>query len=186
MSYVLDASVIRSFVEGQLKPTGNTLDVAVTGPGWFSIETQAGERYTRDGHFTINNEGTLVTAEGHQVLSDAGPITFGPEDTDITIASDGTISSSEGEKGRLKIVNFDDLRQLQKEGANLFSATSPGETMENPRVAQGYVENSNIVAVSEMARMIEVTRSYISTARSIERLAELKQQAINDLADLRV
>ncbi|MGI9412859.1 MAG: flagellar basal-body rod protein FlgF [Hyphomicrobiales bacterium] len=185
VSYVLDAKVIRNFVEGQLTSTGNKLDVAVTGSGWFAIQTPAGERYTRDGHFTLNNEGTLVTAEGHQVLGDGGPITFAPEETDFAIANDGSISSSAGEKGKLKIVSFDDLRQLQKEGGNLFSSTAPGQTMENPRVAQGYVENSNVVAVSEMARMIEVTRSYISTARSIERLADLKKQAVNDLADLR-
>jgi len=185
VSYVLDARVVRNFVEGPLNATGNPLDVAISGSGWFAIQTPAGERYTRDGHFTLNNEGNLVTAEGHQVLGDGGPINFGPEEADFVVAGDGTVSSSDGEKGKLKIVNFDDLRQLQKEGGNLYSSTAAGQTMENPRVAQGYVENSNVVAVSEMARMIEVTRSYISTARSIERLADLKKQAVNDLADLR-
>lgn len=185
VSYVLDRQVIRSFVEGPLNQTGNPLDVAITGSGWFAIQTPAGERYTRDGHFTLDNEGTLVTAEGYPVLGDGGPITFSPEETNFAVATDGTVSSSDGEKGKLKIVNFEDLRQLQKEGSNLYSTTAPGQIMENPRVAQGFIENSNVVAVSEMARMIEVTRSYTSTARQIERLADLKKQAVKDLADLR-
>ena len=120
------------------------------------------------------------------MLGDGGPINFGPEETDFVVAGDGTVSSSDGEKGKLKIVNFDDLRQLQKDGGNLYSSTAAWpDHGESARVAQGYVESSNVVAVSEMARMIEVTRSYISTARSIERLADLKKQAVNDLADLR-
>ena len=186
VSYVLDATLIRNFVAGQMRQTGNPLDVAIHGSGWFTIETPAGERYTRDGHFTLNEEGTLVTAEGYPVLSSNGTVVFTPEETNIAIASDGTISSSTGEKGKLRIMSFENEALLQKEGSNLFSSETPGLAVEIPRVAQGFIENSNVNAVSEMARMIEVSRSYMSTARALEQLAELKNQAINDLADVQV
>lgn len=186
VSYVLDATLIRNYVAGQMKQTGNPLDVAINGTGWFSIETPAGERYSRDGHFTLNEEGTLVTAEGNPVLGQSGTMVFGVEETGIAIASDGTVSSSAGEKGKLKIVSFDNEALLQKQGSNLYSSPEAGLEIEVPRVAQGFIENSNVNAVSEMAKMIEVTRSYMSTARALEQLAELKTQAINDLADIQV
>ncbi len=186
VSYVLDARVLRSFAAGDMKQTDNPLDVAISGSGWFAIETAAGERYTRDGHFDINEEGTLVTAEGNPVLGESGTITFAPEETDIAIANDGTISTNVGEKGKLRVVSFEDERFLLKEGSNMYSAPAPGVDVATPRVAQGFVENSNVNAVSEMARMIEVSRSYISTARALEKLADLKKQAIKDLADMQV
>jgi flagellar basal-body rod protein FlgF len=186
VSYVLDARVIRNFVAGQMKQTGNPLDVAINGSGWFAIEAPSGELYTRDGHFTLNEEGTMVTAEGHPVLGESGTISFSPEETGIAIATDGTISSSAGEKGKLRVVEFEDEAQLLKEGSNMFSAPAPGLDIETPRVAQGFIENSNVNAVSEMARMIEVSRSYVSTARALDKLADLKSQAINDLADMQV
>lgn len=186
VSYVLDATVIRNFVAGQMKPTGNPLDVAINGTGWFVIDTPQGELYTRDGHFTLNEEGMLVTAEGHPVLGTSGTLVFSAEETGIAIATDGTISTSAGEKGKLRIVSFEDENVLLKEGSNTFSSATPGVDIETPRVTQGFVEGSNVNAVSEMARMIEVSRSYISTARALEKLADLKKQAINDLADLQV
>lgn len=186
VSYVLDAAMIRNFVAGQMRQTGNPLDVAISGEGWFAIETANGERYTRDGQFTLNQDGTLVTADGNPVLGESGTITFGPEETDIAIATDGTISSSEGEKGKLKIVSFAAEAMLLKEGSNTYSAPSPGTVIETPRVSQGFVEGSNVNAVSEMARMIEVTRAYTSTARMLENLAQLKTQAVNDLAELQI
>ena len=184
VSYVIDASMIRNFVAGPMKQTGNPLDVAINGNGWFSIETPNGEQYTRAGHFSVNEDGTLVTEEGHPVLGESGTIVFSPEDENVAIASDGTVSTSEGEKGKLKIVSFEDEAQLVKEGSNLFSSQTPGLAVETPRVAQGFVEGSNVIAVSEMARMMEVTRSYTSTARSLERMAELNSKAINDLAEV--
>ncbi len=186
VSYVLDARVIRSFVSGDMRQTGNPLDVAINGTGWFAIETPNGERYTRAGNFTLNQEGTLVTAEGHPVLGESGTITFTPQETGIGIATDGTISTNAGEKGKLRVVEFDDERLLLKEGSNMFSAPAPGLDIVTPHVAQGFVENSNVNAVSEMARMIEVSRSYISTSRALEKLAQLKTKAIKDLADLQV
>lgn len=186
VSYVIDASVVRSFVAGPMKPTGNPLDIAINGNGWFAIETPDGERYTRDGHFTLNETGTLVTDNGDPVIGENGTFVFTPEETGIAIASDGTISTSAGTKGKLKIVSFENEELMLKEGSNLFSSEAAGQTVTNPRVAQGFVEGSNVVAVTEVARMIEVTRSYISTAQALERLANLKSQAINDLADVQV
>lgn len=186
VSYVIDASVVRNFVAGSIKPTGNPLDVAINGNGWFSIETPNGERYTRDGHFTLNEAGTLVTAEGNPVIGENGSFVFTPEETGIAIANDGTVSSSAGTKGKLKIVGFENEALMVKEGSNLFSSQAAGQTIETPRVAQGFIEGSNVTAVTEIARMIEVTRSYISTAKALERLADLKSQAINDLADVQV
>ncbi len=186
LAYVYDARMFREFTEGSFTPTGNPLDVAINGKGWFVIETQGGERYTRNGHFKLNASGELVTGSGQRVLGDGGPITFSAEDIKISISKDGTISSSEGEKGQLRIVAFADENQLKKAGGNLFSSETAPIATEKFRLAQGVIERSNVKPVVEMTRMIEVMRSYTSTARLLQTLGELQRRAIERLGEVPV
>jgi len=173
--------VIRHLEAGSLRATGNTFDAALNGDGWFTIQTATGERYTRDGHFALDAEGTLVNASGQPVLGEGGTINVAPDETDFAIAPDGTVSTSAGEKGKLRIVNFDDPAAMQKEGDNLYLASAAPNPAQNFRVAQGYIEESNVQAVTEIANMVQVQRAYISTARQLESMAELKKQAIEQL-----
>ena len=110
--------------QGPLERTGNPLDVAIDGNGFLAVQTPRGERYTRNGALQINNNGELVTSEGFQVLGESGPITFQPKDRNITISKDGTISVREGnnattesQRGKLRLVSFDQPGRLQKDGS---------------------------------------------------------------------
>ena len=184
LSYTHDRAVVKNMSTGPIRQSGNELDVAISGEGWFTINTPNGERYTRNGEFKLNQEGTLVTNEGLPVLSEAGEINFGPNETNITIARDGTISSSDGIKGKLKLVTFENEQDLKKEGFNLFSSPNPANPLAAPNLMQGMVEQSNVKPVLELTKMIETVRAYTSQARTIQKTEELKTDAINKLAQM--
>jgi flagellar basal-body rod protein FlgF len=103
------------------------------------VQTAGGERYTRNGSFQINAQSQLVTSEGHAVMGEAGPIQFQPEDKDVTISRDGTISVPEGVRGKLRLVAFDNEQRLQKDGSSTFKAPDDMQPTpaEYPHVIQG-------------------------------------------------
>ncbi len=183
LSYVQDGRPLNDFGVGGMNATGNALDLAIDGDGWFAVETPDGERYTRNGAFTLDGEGRLATVDGHPVLGDGGPITFAAEESGIEIARDGTVSSSAGIKGRLRIVAFADENLLRREGDTLFSGEDP-QPSEGLRVAQGALESSNVRSVVEMTRMIEVTRAYTSLAKTLADSHEMRNDAISRLGRL--
>lgn len=184
VSYVRDVAAIRDFSDGDLVPTGNPFDVSVSGKGWLVVETAQGERYTRNGHMKIDAEGRLTTGDGNPVLTNAGIVTVSPEESDFSVATDGTISTSEGDKGKLRIVDFDNQDSLKKEGAALFSSSEAPRAIESPRIAQGLIEKSNVKPVAELTRMIEVSRAYISMSKMLETTSTLRQRAIQELGKL--
>ncbi len=192
VSYVQDRGTYRDFSEGPLQQTSNPLDVAIDGDGLFAVQTAGGERYTRDGNLQINSQGQLVTQSGDPVLGNSGPIVFQPTDHDINISPDGTITVLEGSartdtiRGKLRIVNFPDPQSLQKQGDNLYSSTNPAAAQPDVKstVKQGYVEKSNVNAVSEMGRMIEVSRTYQQIANLLQQQGDLHKNAINQLAEI--
>jgi flagellar basal-body rod protein FlgF len=193
VSFVQDRGTYHDFAQGAFEKTTNPLDVAIDGRGFITVQTPAGERYTRDGSFQINAQGQLVTTGGHIVLGANGPIVFQPTDRDITISSEGVITVREGVvtqfdsiRGRLKLVKFNNPQRLQKEGANLYSA--PAGVAAQPdtasRVNQGFVEKSNVSAVTEMSRMMEVMRTYQQVASMMQQQNDLRKTAIQALADV--
>jgi flagellar basal-body rod protein FlgF len=182
LSYVQDWATMHDLSGGAVVQTGNELDVALNGDGFFAVETAGGERWTRSGSFQLNNNGTLVDLSGNPVLGTGGPIQFAPEETGITIAGDGTISSSAGPKGQLRIVEFANAQDLQREGANLFSGGVPGVNVAT-RVMQGHLERSNVSGVSEMSELIKVQRAYESAASLAQKQDELRRTAIQRLGD---
>src|SRR5690606_25905123 len=112
-----------------------------------------------NGAFTLDSTGTLVDLDGNPVLGEAGPIRFAPQDTEITITRAGEVLTADGSKGRLRIVEFEDPRALDREGANLFSGGTP-EPATATTVLQGAIERSNVSGVAEMTEMIRVSRAY--------------------------
>lgn len=182
LSYVQDWATIHDMTGGTTIQTGNDLDVALNGDGFFAVQTPAGERWTRAGSFQISNNGTLVDLSGNPVLGLAGPIQFGPDEVGITIAADGMISSSAGARGQLRIVEFDNPQALVREGSNLFSGGTPDPNT-NTRAMQGHLERSNVSGVSEMAELIRVTRAYESIASLTQKQDELRRSAIQRLGD---
>lgn len=182
ISFVMDTATMVDFSEGPMQRTGNPLDVAVDGPGWFVVDTAEGERYTRNGSFHIDNTGQLVTNAGDPVLGDGGAILFSEEDGAVTIAADGTISTEAGDKGRIRVVAFENEAVLYNSGDNLFKADGQPEDAEGAIVRQGMLEGSNVRPIVEMTRMIEVTRAYTSLSSMLERINDLRTDAIGALA----
>ena len=150
-----------SFLQGSLTETGSMLDIAIDGDGFFLIETPAGERLTRSGHFSLSAEGDLVTADGFPVLDIGGaPIFVPPGDGSLLISKDGTISRSGALLGQIGLFEAADPLRLEREGGVSFRSEGDVEPIENPRMRQGFLESSNVDPVLQVARMIEVQRAY--------------------------
>ena len=193
VSFVRDRGTWHDMSQGPVEHTGNSLDVAIDGKGFLVVQTPRGERYTRNGSMQINASGQLVTSDGFAVLGDGGPIQFQPNDRQVSISRDGTISVREGNakvnsaRGKLRLVSFANPQQLQKDGSSTFSAPngiSPQPADAATGIVQGAVEKSNVRGVVEMSRMIEITRSYTNISAMLQQQNDLSQSAIDKLAEV--
>jgi flagellar basal-body rod protein FlgF len=192
VSYVQDRGTYRDFSQGALQQTANPLDVAIDGNAFLAVQTTGGERYTRDGNLQLNSQGQLVTEGGDPVLGNAGPIVFQPTDHDINISPDGTVTVIEANartdtvRGKLRLVSFTDAQALLKQGSNLYAASNGATAQPDLKatVRQGYIEKSNVNAVAEMGRMIEVSRTYSQIANILQQQSDLHKNAINQLAEI--
>lgn len=184
VKFVYDAAVARNFGQGSVRVTGAPLDVAIDGKGFFKISTSSGERYTRDGRFRLDDTGKVVTQSGQPVLDEGGgEITVEPDKGPITIASDGTVSQGTERVGKIGVVRFDAPSALEKDGDNLFRNSSNQQPQAAPDavVRQGALEGSNVNTISEITRMIEVTRAYESMAKMMDSTATLSSNSIQRL-----
>lgn len=183
VSYVQHGAMLRDYADGPLEQTGNELDVAISGDGWFVVQTPEGERYTRNGQFSLDTEGQLVDGSGNQVLGETGPITFTGDEVGIEIAKDGTISTTAGRKDRFRLARFEDNKALVKAGPTLFASNEPALAAAEARVSQGALERSNVQPVLELTRMIETVRAYTHAAQSLQTTQDLRREAIERLGD---
>lgn len=184
LSYVMDKGVGLDVAQGAIELTGNPLDVAIRGEGFFAVQTRAGERYTRDGAFNLNANGELVTSSGAKVVGESGAIAFSPQDGRIEIGADGTITTGQGVRGRIKLVKFADPQSLVNEGDNLFSSQRAGQPLgKDGRVEAGALERSNVKPVLEMSRLVEVSRAYQNVSSMLQRMDELRRSAIQRLSE---
>ena len=189
-----DRATWHDFTPGPIRQTGNPLDVAIDGNGFLVVQTPRGERYTRNGALQINGTGELVTSAGDRVVGDGGPIQFQSTDNDVSINPDGTITVREGSnaasdsaRGKLRLVRFDRAQTLIKDGSSLFRApdgAAPQPATSGVRIVQGAVEQSNVRPVVEMARMIEVTRTYTQIAGLLQQASEQRKNALDKLAEV--
>lgn len=194
LSYVQDRATWLDHSQGPVQVTGNPLDVAVDGNAFLTVQTPRGERYTRNGALQINAAGQLVTSEGYQVLGTNGPIAFQRDDSGISISADGTISVREGinanvdsVRGRLRLASFAQPQRLTKDGSSTFAAPAdavPQPAPEGTRIVQGSLEKSNVRAVIEMTRMIDVSRTYTQVAGLMQQQGDLRRAAIERLAEV--
>ena len=182
ISFVRDIATMRNTAAGTLKETGNPLDMAIRGPGYFVVETEDGERYTRNGHFRLDEAGQLVAQGGHPVLSDSGqPFFFSPEDSAIKVAPDGTVSTENGDLGRIRVVRFENDQELRETAGGLLTSESLPQDVETPDVAQNMLENSNVLPILEIAKMIAVERAYSDVKRFITREDERIRTMMREL-----
>lgn len=180
IAFVKDAGVIRDFSDGPLRSTGNPLDVAIRGEGFFEIETEDGVLYTRSGRLHLDPIGMLINAEGQAVLGTDGlPIITFPGDTAIVIDPNGRVTSESGELGYLSLVAFDDLSKMVKVGNGLYDTDQDTLIADESTIVQGSLEGSNVVSITEMTRMISLLRSYQGSQALGDQEHDLRRKAIS-------
>jgi len=182
IAFTQDRATWREQQAGTITHTGNPFDVAVTGSGYFTVNTANGPRLTRDGRFGLLPSGTIADTAGNPVLDSNGqPIQIAPTDTQITIAGDGTVSSENGQLGKIGIVQPADPALLSGEGGTLFRSDSPTAPVASPALEQGAIEESNVVPVLEVTRMIDSERSFEFTTQMLQAESDRHQNAIQKL-----
>ena len=179
------------FTQGGMQYTGNPLDIAITGEGFFRIQTPNGDFLSRNGAFCQNADGTLVTKQGWPVLGTNGPIQI-PEGTrGVQINSEGRVFADGAEVAQLDLVGVDRPEGLEKVGANLFRLR-PGSTAQetDPRqdgslINQGYLESANVNPVLEMVNMIEVQRAFEAHLKIMQSSDAVDREAITKVGKTR-
>lgn len=179
----LRSSAVTIHTQGPMRETGNELDLAINGDGFFRIGTPAGTRYTRDGAFRLNANGQVVNADGYTLLGDgSSPVTINTaEGGQIVIARDGTITVGATEAGRITLADFEDRSQLRKVGGNLFEPVGDDvvELTSTSPIKQGSLEMSNVNVVGEMVALITNYRGYEMAQKMARLQDETVQRAIS-------
>jgi flagellar basal-body rod protein FlgF len=166
---------------GTLRPTGQPLDLALEGDGFFVVDTPAGERLSRGGSFRLDGEGRIVDAGGNALLGENGPLTA--TGGDIAVAADGRVTAGGAEVGRLRVETVPAGTRLQHDAGTYF-LPDPARTPAAPealKVKQGMLEDSNVSAVGEMVDMIEVQRAYTAVQRAITTMDDVRGTATREL-----
>lgn len=180
--FVRDVGLTRNMGQGAIRATGEPLDVAIEGNGFFTVQGPDGPLYTRDGAFRMDASGQLITDQGDPVLNSGGaPVVFDAQGGRPQIGADGSISINGAEVGRLGVVSFANEDGLEKVGDNLWAPKSTVTTQFEGRVVQGALEGSNVNPVLELTRVIEISRAYESAARIVKTGDDLRQRTIERL-----
>ncbi len=181
------AEVYTQFTQGSVRNTGEITDLAIQGDGFFVVNTPNGEAYTRDGNFSINQNGDLVTSEGYSVMGQAGAISFGEDflsqGGNVVIKENGEVYLDSEYIDTLDLANFADTRALTKMNDNLYSSTAP-RTEFTGSLIQGFLETSNVNSVTAMVDMITVSRTYEANQKVLQTHDTLLGKAVNDLANV--
>ena len=184
LSMVYDMGQYDSTEAGTIQNTGNTYDVALNGTGFMSVLTNNGEtQYTRAGNFTVNNNNELVTATGQRVSGPGGNAIAIPSSAkEVKITEDGEVTADGNTVGRIGVFEFGNLQDLKPAGNGLYTSSVPGVPAINTKVIQGALEGSNVNAIKETTRMIEILRTYQSTMRMLQNEQERQVSAVRTLA----
>ena len=188
-SYVEDHGIAVDYSTGSLETTDNPLDMALSGEGFFAIQTPQGIQYTRRGQFLINSEGTLMTTSGQPVLDNANaPIQFPQDVKDIRLARDGTISTGQGILAQIGVFSFSkkDLGKLERAGDGNYAPALGAlpVPVETPVVRQGMLEASNVNAVDELVTMQSASKAYENSISLLRSLEDVESKAIRTLGQM--
>lgn len=183
VSLVFDYGQYQVTDPGPIKLTGNALDVALVGPGFLGIQTPEGVQYTRAGNFSINSLGELVNARGMKVADQGGGTISVPLEAEyVTIDEKGIVSTEDGAIGSLMVAEFKDYQKMEPAGNGLYKSDEKPAPAAETRVLQGKLEGSNVQAVLEMTRMIDVLREYQSVQRIMQTEHERQNTMIQRLS----
>lgn len=182
LSFVLDLAVFRDLTEGPMTATGNPLDLAISGPGYFAVDSAGGRRYTRQGGFRLDSEGQIVTHGGDRLLDERGAaIQIPPETETIDVANDGTVSADRSAIARIAVVEFNNEQSLRKTEAGLYVAEEEPLPAQDAAIMHGMLEQSNVKGVVEITKLIATSRSYQSAVRLADEEHERQRRAIQAL-----
>ena len=182
---VLEEQEVFDFTQGALKSTGNTYDFALEGPGFFVVQAAEGLRFTRNGAFSINADGFLVSSDGAFVMGESGPI---QADGEVSVGANGEIYQNGEFLDSLRVVDFVHPYRLQKIHASQFvlaDASSELSSAQSSVVKQGYLEQSNVNAIREMVAMMNVFRAFEADAKALKVQDEATGRTINDVGQVR-
>jgi len=188
-SFVFDRTTYRDTSSGPIVGTGNPLDLAIQGQGYFQVQMADGSTgYTRSGSFALNPDGQLVTQSGQQVIGDGGPITVPTTASQINIASDGYISAridngaALAQLGKINLSKFDNEQDMQPVGAGVYTTTQTPQPVTDGSIKQFSLEESNVQPVTEITDMIRVMRSYEQVSNMISNENQRQTDAISRLS----
>lgn len=182
LNYVIDRATLRDTNSGAMVRTGNELDFALQGAGYFGVRTKQGVQYTRNGSFSLNSNGDLVTQDGDTVLSNDGqPLNVPQDASQLSIDANGRLLSDKGEIGRLKVAAFKQEQAMIETGHGLYKANQPEQEATETRIVQGAIEQSNVRPVIEMTRLTEAVRAYQQTANMMQSEHDRLRTAIRTL-----
>ncbi len=181
-----DAAQLTDFGQGHLEETNNPLDLAISGRGFFTVETENGMAFTREGHFKLDQNGILRTTDGHAVMGHGGMIALniGPhEPENVVITQSGEVLVGDEQVGELLISDFENLNNLKKAGSNLFVATEEAVGFEPGQVTiqQGFLERSNVNPAQEMIDLISIQREFESVQKMVRTMDNIFNSAVNQL-----
>lgn len=184
-SYVADIGIFRDFDDGTMVNTGNQLDVAINGPGFFQVVNDNGdELFTRGGRFSVDNVGRLVDGNGNPVqTAGGGEIIIGDEARTISIARDGTINVDGEAIGTIGIFEFENRQLLEKQGDLYYRPTADleAEAAAESALIQGYFEGSNVNAITSISNMIRTQRAFEATQALLDEEHEKVEKLLQRL-----
>ncbi len=182
IAYTEDKAIYRDTNEGALSRTGNPLDLAIKGDGYFTVATTNGPRLTRAGHFSLDASGNIIDANGNTLLDTSGQaLQVASSDAPVTIARDGTISGANGQIGQIGLVAPSDPTAMQTEGGQRLRATGPTAPVAAPVIIQGMVEQSNVKPVVELTSMMEQSRNFEFATQFIQEEDNRQMNAITKI-----
>ena len=157
--------------EGAIAPTGRPLDLAIDGKGFFVIETSAGDRFTRNGHFTLDTERRLVTEDGQVVKGVDGPIVLGAREGELNVDADGSVWNGATKAGQLAVVEFAEPSRMTREQGTLLGAGGQAPVTASAAIVQsGSLEQSNVTVADRLAAMTSVSRGFEALQKAISML----------------
>lgn len=184
-SFVLDYGAIHDLRSGAFEPTGNPLDVMIDGPGYLAVTLPGGgTAYTRAGNLKLSSTGELTAPNGAPLQGEGGsPITIPPDQLgQVSIASDGTVSTPAGPLGRIAVTTFGSESSVTPRGDGLFDGKNGTELpAAETRLTPGGIEGSNVQPIAETTKMVEILRAYQSSVAMSSSLNDLRQHAIDQL-----
>jgi len=186
MQYSVVSGQETNFEQGGLRQTGNPLHVGIQGEGFFKVLTPFGERFTRDGGFSIGNDGTLVQSQGFMVMGEKGPLQ-GLKGSSLRILGGGEVYVDDEFVGKIQMTNFEDKNLLQKIGQNLY-VHDGGEENFKPfqgELTQGSLESSNTNAVKAMTDLIIAHRNYEAMQKTLKAHDDSMQITSNKIGEVR-